>query len=286
MAEIIWLASYPKSGNTWTRIFLTNYLHERLDENNFDALEGGPIASSRRIFDLSVGVEATCLFPSEIKVLRPAAYRIFARDNQGLLFIKTHDAWGHTSRGESLFPSDVTRGVVYIVRNPLDVAVSAMHHFGRSLDQVSEQLCDETFTLSGSDHRVAYQLPQEVGSWGHHVSSWLDQPDLPVYVMQYEKMLADPQAAFGGLVQFAGLDYDPERLTEAIAASDFETLQQQEQAKGFRERPLRASAPFFRSGQSGGWRDVLTPANVNDLVAAHGPMMSRFGYIDEFGQPV
>ena len=73
MADIIWLASYPKSGNTWMRIFLTNYLRGDTEESDLDDLEGGPIASSRPLFDLAVGIEASCLLPTEIENLRPAS---------------------------------------------------------------------------------------------------------------------------------------------------------------------------------------------------------------------
>ena len=243
MADIIWLASYPKSGNTWTRIFLTNYLRDEADENNLNDLEGGPIASSRQIFDLAVGVEASCLLPSEVEILRPAVYRVLARDHHRLLFIKTHDAWTHTPSGEPLFPADVTRGVVYIVRNPLDVAVSAAHHFGRPLAETVAQLCDETHTLSSS--ALASQLPQRVRSWSGHVCSWLDESKLPVLIMRYEDMLAEPHAAFGDLVRFAGLIYDTQRLDEAIAASSFESLQQKEQAKGFRRTSAARIGAFF-----------------------------------------
>ena len=66
----------------------------------------------------------------------PSSLPCVARDHNRLLFIKTHDAWTHTPAGEPLFPVDVTRGVVYIVRNPLDVAVSASHHYGQSLAEM------------------------------------------------------------------------------------------------------------------------------------------------------
>lgn len=286
MTEIVWLASYPKSGNTWTRVFLTNYLRDDADESDINDLEGGPIASSRQIFDLAVGIEASCLLPEEVENLRPAAYRVLARDNNRLLFIKTHDAWTHTPGGEPLFPADVTRGVIYIVRNPLDVAVSAAHHFGQSLAESLATLSDDAHILSRPTHGLADQLPQQVGSWSGHAQSWLDESGLPVYLMRYEDMLADPHRAFGSLVRFAGLDYNAQRVGEAVAASSFETLQQQEEATGFRERGMRASAPFFRSGRAGGWREVLSQSQVDALLAVHGPMMTRFGYLDASGQPV
>ena len=191
-----------------------------------------------------------------------------------------------TAAGEPLFPADVTHGVVYIVRNPLDVAVSATYHYGQSLTETLAQLVDETHTISRPKHGAADQLPQRVRSWRGHVCSWLDESGLPIHLMRYEDMLADPFETFGGFVKFSGLDYDAVRLQEAISASKFELLQKQEQTKGFSERYPRSSAPFFRSGQAGAWREVLTEENVDTLLAAHGSTMARLGYVNEAGFPL
>ena len=280
MADILWLASYPKSGNTWTRAFLTAYLGDEDQAVDINELEGGPIASSRWIFDQAVGIEASCLLPEEVENLRPAVYRILARDHRRTLFVKTHDAWTLTPASEPLFPADVTRGAVYIVRNPLDVAVSAAHHFGVTLDAAVAMLGDETHVLSRPAQGIGDQLPQRLRSWSGHVRSWLDESGLTVYLLRYEEMLADPVAAFGGLVRFAGLDCNPARVQAAVAACSFDSLQRQEDAAGFRERSARASAPFFRSGRAGGWRAALTPAQVDALLAAHAATMARCGYLD------
>ncbi len=285
MADIVWLASYPKSGNTWTRAFLTSYLGAA-DEADINDLEGGPIASSRQSFDLAVGVEAACLLPEEVENLRPAAFRVQAREQGRRVFIKTHDAWTHTPAGEPLFPADVTHGAVYIVRNPLDVAVSAQHHFGLTTAAAVAMLCDEAHLLSHAHGGLADQLPQRLLSWSGHVRSWVDESQLSIYTIRYEDLLADPQTVFGGLVRFAGLDYNAERMATAVAAASFERLRRQEQAAGFRERSARTAAPFFRSGRAGNWRTTLTQTDIDTLLAAHGATMARFGYLDPAGAPV
>ena len=80
----------------------------------------------------------------------------------------------------------------------------------------------------------------------------MDESGLPVYVMRYEEMLADPQTAFGGLVRFAGLDYNAQHLDESIAASSFESLQQQEEAKGFARTPSERIGTFAAGGPAVG----------------------------------
>lgn len=285
-ARITWLASYPKSGNTWARTFLTNYLREASEEADINDLYGGPIASSRLMFDRAAGISAAWLLPREIDALRPAVYRYVAAAAARPLFFKVHDAWRCTDRGEPLFPIQVTRATVYIVRNPLDVAVSASHHYGQSSEATVKQLCQDTFTLSKAKRGVpGAQLPQFVGDWSGHARSWLHESGLPVHVMRYEDMVVDARKAFGCMLAAAGIEVDAARLAAAVDASSFLKLQQQETRSGFRERRAYATAPFFRRGRVGSWREELAPNLVRQLIHAHGEMMHELGYIDEQHRP-
>jgi hypothetical protein len=98
-------------------------------------------------------------------------------------------------------------------------------------------------------------------------------------------MLDDPAAAFGAMVRFAGLEFDEARLAAAVAAAGFATLQRQEAEKGFRERRLESTAPFFRRGRAGTWREEVSPEQARRLIGSHGLMMRRLGYLDVHGHP-
>jgi len=104
-------------------------------------------------------------------------------------------------------------------------------------------------------------------------------------VIRYEDMLADPMATFTQAARFLQLPTDPARVEKAVRFSDFKVLSQQEAEKGFKERPGKTER-FFRQGKSGGWRDRLTAAQVDRIVADHGAVMRRFGYLDEAGNPL
>ncbi|MBI2945799.1 MAG: sulfotransferase domain-containing protein [Candidatus Wallbacteria bacterium] len=278
MSQIVWLASYPKSGNTWVRAFLTNYLSGDAQPAAIDSLDVGVIASSRNCFDEWVGVEAAELDDPLVNRIRPAVYRAMARNASTTLFLKVHDAWSLTDRAESLFPADVTRCAIYIVRNPLDVAVSAAHHNGSSLLESVGNLCDRFHALGRSERGVRSQLPATLRCWSGHVRSWLEESALPVHPVRYEDLLDHPEETFGALVCAAGLPHDSARLRVAIANSRFTELAGQERARGFHERLEVASAPFFRRGKAGTWRDELPPELVSRLLEAHGEMMIRLGY--------
>lgn len=210
MAKIVWLASYPKSGNTWVRVLLTNYRRDAEQPADINALDGGPIASARVWLDEWVGIEASVFDDATIERLRPGVYRCMAREEPEMLFMKAHDAWGCTDRGEPLFPSDVTHGVVYILRNPLDLVASCANHWGISLETAAERLCNPEFALARSLGGTTDQLHQRMGAWSGHVESWLDHAEMPVHRVRYEDLRRDPETIFGDIVRFCvstGIEY-------------------------------------------------------------------------------
>ena len=286
MGGIVWLASYPKSGNTWLRVFLTNYLHDGDEAANINDLDGGPIASARDIFDRVIGVEASDLTAEEIDRFRPAVYDQVAGESDEPLFMKVHDAWRRNGEGVPLFPAAATAAVIYLIRNPLDVAPSYAHHSNDSIEKIIADMADEACTMVRFDgQRLARQLHQLTFSWSSHVRSWVDESGLPVHVVRYEDMSQMPEETFSGIVRAAGLPVDPVIVRKAIELSRFDRLQAQEANEGFREkRP--DSKSFFRKGKVGSWREELTPEQVRRLIADHRAVMRRFGYLTDDGEPV
>jgi hypothetical protein len=280
MGGIIWLASYPKSGNTWLRAFLRNYRDDGEEPADINELGSGPIASARSTFDDEVGVEASDLTEAEIERYRPQVYRQMAENSQETLFLKIHDAYTYTVDELPLIPREATEGVVYIIRNPLDVALSFAHHSGVSADRMIARMGDAAYAFADNPNRLHNQLRQRLLTWSGHVLSWVDEAGLRVHVVRYEDMHREPVETFAAAIRFAGLPEDQTRLEKAIAFSSFDRLQQQEKEHGFREKNPRAES-FFRQGQVGAWRDVLTAEQANRMVTDHGDVMRRFGYLSE-----
>ena len=189
-SKIVWLASYPKSGNTWFRAFLTALLNPGLAEVDINNLHPTTIASSRQLFDEMTGLSSADLSPDEIDRLRPRVYRQNALESEDMIYHKVHDAWIRLPDGEPIIPADVTRAVVYFIRNPLDVVLSFAHHLNTSIDKTIAIMNNPAYAFCDRRDRLHNQLSQRLLTWSSHVKSWVDESGLPVLIMRYEDMLA------------------------------------------------------------------------------------------------
>lgn len=285
MSNIVWLASYPKSGNTWVRIFLDNYLQNGDTPADINNLEDSMHAGTRELFDRLTGVESSDLTAVEIDRARPWMYRRWAEESPETLYVKVHDAYRCSDTGEPIFPQEATKTAVYIIRNPLDIAASMANHLSISLDKSIAFMADEQYALARSSSKLHRQLPQLMGSWHTHVQSWTHQTELPVHLVHYEALRRAPLATFEKLVRAVGLPIEPERLARAVAFSSFDQVKQQETAVGFKER-LPDTPTFFRHGQAGRWQTELSPAQIETICYHHQQTMQAFGYLDGNGRPV
>jgi hypothetical protein len=280
---IIWLASYPKSGNTWTRFFLANYLSNPdrpLPINDIKNLNYITHDSPVQHFERFAGKKLEDLSEEEISAVRGKVHKWLALSRGRDIFVKTHNMVG-ISHGHPLIAPDATAGAIYIVRNPLDVAPSFANHFALSIEKAVEALCTPEYHTPWTEK----QIRQHFGSWTQHVNSWTRAPGMVRHVMRYEDMLEKPSETFGGLVSFLGLPPERERLEKAISFSSFDELKGQEERVKFTEAREEDDHKFFRYGKTGHWRDALSGEQAAKLIDAHRDAMTRFGYLDEKGEP-
>jgi aryl sulfotransferase len=273
-----WLVSYPKSGNTWMRMMLSSLMSggAPVDINALDVRIG--IATFAEM-DEYLGIDSSEMTREEIAAARPALHAEMAADQDiPLLLRKVHDRYWRTPTGEAAFAPSCSRGAIYLVRDPRDVAVSFSHHRGCGIDRMIDQMADD-LVLANATSRGREQLPQPLGSWSQHVRSWLDQTEIPTLVVRYEDMLQVPAAALAQAADHLGIAADEAHLQAAVAGTEFGLLRAQEGNAGFRERLVSATAPFFRQGRAGRWREQLSAAQADRIVDRHGAVMARFGYL-------
>jgi aryl sulfotransferase len=271
-----WLASYPRSGNTWLRLLLEGLLTGGAPPRLSALTLKTPIAS-RREFDELLGIDSSVLLDDEIGDARPFLHRAIAEAAEDALILrKVHDCCWRSRRGERVFPPELSRGVVYIARDPRDVAVSCARFFGLSLDATILRMNDPEAALAESRVGGSMQLAQPLGAWSRHVESWLDDSGMPHLLLRYEDLLADTGPQLARVATFLGL---PAEAADAVAASvTFADLQRQEQDGGFAEQ-LGDGELFFRRGIAGAWRETLSAAQAERLVDDHHRVMTRLGYL-------
>jgi len=275
---IVWLASFPKSGNTWFRIFLSNLAaggDKPADINDLHARGG--IASSRHEFEAATLLDSGLMSDDDIDRLRPRVYERIAAGTREQRWIKVHDAYSLTLEGEPMLGRGAAYAAVYLVRDPRDVALSFSYHDNTTIDEAIRFMNAADSALCGARRGMASQLRQKLQDWSGHVRSWLDQTDVPVHVVRYEDIVADPVAAFGAALRFARRPATAEEIERAVRHASFAELRRQESEKGFAERVSR-TAPFFRSGRVGGWREAMTSEQVRAIESRHGDTMAKFGY--------
>lgn len=273
-----WLVSYPKSGNTWLRLMLSSLVTGGAAVDINSPSFAAHLGTFLEMDDL-LGVEASDLLPEEIADARPMLHAALAGATDGLVLRKVHDRYWRTSAGIPAFNPDLTRGAVYLARDPRDIVVSYAHHRGEEVDTMIDFLSDANAELASISHRVKPQLPQPMGSWSAHVDSWLDQRDIPVLALRYEDLLRDPEILLGRVADHLGIAANPEAISSAVGHTRFEILQALEEAHGFTERQPESTDRFFRTGSSGGWRSVLSPAQAGRIERTHAGTMARLGYL-------
>ncbi|MEX0877114.1 MAG: sulfotransferase domain-containing protein [Phycisphaerales bacterium] len=259
MMGINWLASYPKSGNTWVRFLLYSVMH-------------GPPAKS---------VDIARKIPD---IHRPLP---FDPPETGPMLAKTHFACSPKHP-----KIDQSERAVLITRDPRDVLFSALNYrrlSGLTAQQMSDEQYARKFIAAGGDPVF---LSLGYGTWRSHIESWQSQTDFPVHTVRYEDLKADPSANLSNILAFLGIEADDGAIDGAVRASSFESMRAMEirekhqGAKGGKAQTLfvgtegaRQSGTYFmNTGGSGQTLTSISPAlerAFNDVFS--GPMEAH-GY--------
>lgn len=271
MSELkaFWLASYPKSGNTWARMLLGAYRVGAIEINGnmtgtvydcdkytYDAVSPFPLGDADPF--RTVLLRSTVL----LHLMHSTSYRP--------IIFKSHCA-NININGVDLIPQDITLSATYIVRDPRDVAVSFARHMDKTVDMTITLMNEPENMLHRPDHSAASFMQ----TWSNHVASW-NKPG--VTLIRYEDMKSDPEATFKKMIKSFGFKLNIPRLRKAIRLCDIEQLKKQESKKGF----IEAGKQELFFGQGKGWQNELTEDQVKRIEQDHGEVMERIGYTLEY----
>ena len=270
---ITWLASYPKSGNTWLRMMLTAYKQNgHIDIN--ESAHSMSDSMTEYMQAAAFGVPLDKVGERGMALLRPAAlYRQLVVAQFSPLFMKTHTVHGLIDNTVHTIPPLLTERAIYIVRDPRDVVTSLARHVDLPVEQAALAMANPKYALFG--HRV---VPQFLSSWTNNVRTWVESKvEYPRLVLRYEDLMADPIGEMRQVLDFCKMEVDESRLERAVEACRLDKLKAQEAEKGFVENREERGDFFHRGGSR--WKEELDPAIARQIEKDHGEVMEQFGYV-------
>ena len=271
---ILWLSSYPKSGNTWARIFLTNYIFEETEDpfKNLDKISSYP---RKEHFNFLEKKDFESLKDREQNFKHYIISQEKINLNGDLNLLKSHSYCGALN-GNSFSNSENTAGFIYFVRDPRSVAISLSHHMNQSLEKTVDMMLNKDQFMQPDD---SDGLLEFFSSWKINYLSWKNSK-YPKLIVKYEELSKNPFDNFKKILnfisQFKKIDIDDEKIHKIIKKCKFENLQNQEKKKGFKER--KGKDLFFRKGIINEWKNEL-PSSLSELLKKNFNLeMQELGY--------
>ena len=255
---IIWLASYPKSGNTWVRVFLNSLYYTENNDSDINNLSIDQFPNRKHFEGITENVDDLKEF-SENCINAQLKLNLSNKTK----FFKTHHAlW---ENGKFKFTNiQTTLGVIYIVRDPRNVITSLKNHFNfENYEDSLNFLIDEKKIIGIKNSKKQEDLPHIISSWKNHFNSWKKMKKNYILV-KYENLINNPKKEFEKIASYLekvlGKKLNKFKILDAIEKSSFENLKKKEQIYGFKETPkyLNNSKTFFNLGPKNDWRKMLS----------------------------
>ena len=276
---IIWISSYPKSGNTWVRTFISTYYLSSSDKFDFSMLKNIRQFPHEKFFDKKISD-----INSAINNWDLAQYNINLRNK--LIFLKTHGALVKINN-TAFTNKRHTLGAIYIVRDPRNVVTSLANHYQLTFDESLKFMTNKKkFLLKKSDSSNFGNFTF-LNSWSEHYKSWLYNKEFNLLFIKYEDLENDTLNTFKKIVKFLNKitkkdkKIDIDRLVKIIDTISFETLKKKENEEGFPEAIInneKQTVDFFYLGKKNKWQKLLSSKQIDRINYIFNDDLKRLGY--------
>ena len=285
---IIWLASYPKSGNTWLRFFIISLLMGKKTDLNLNHLRAILAYPHSTQFEGLI----SDFFDLEEIAKNWIVSQKKANSDKNLRFFKTHNMLGKY-KGYAFTDVENTLGTIHIVRDPRNVITSVKNHYSLSnYDEATKFIFKENQILSLSERQKdlylkskKFPLTQLVGSWQTHYLSWKNMKKNYLLV-RYEDLMENPKNEFTKITDFIGnllkLKFTEDQIDNAINLSSFDRLEKMEKVHGFTESTIDNEGnrnKFFYLGPKNNWREILDAKISENIEQEFQQEMKELDYL-------
>ena len=281
---ILWVASYPKSGNTWLRALLSSYYYSEngiFDPKLLGKIENFPQKKFFRNFnyDRSIVTDTSNFW---IK-----AQETINKDRK-LKFFKTHNILGKLNNN---YFTDIknTIGGIYIVRDPRNIITSLKNHYEMNDNDALRFMLSEKKYIYDYHAKNDYSDFQFISSWENNYKSWRNQKNIPVKFIKYEDLNSKTYEVFKDLVEFINITsknqniFKKNKAQKAIYSSSFDNLKTIESKNGFSESVLSKNRTkkisFFHLGPKNNWKNIFSEAYQNKLTLKFDSNLKELNYI-------
>tara|TARA_B110000196_G_scaffold112250_1_gene97552 strand:+ start:295 stop:1140 length:846 start_codon:yes stop_codon:yes gene_type:complete len=280
---IIWIASYPKSGNTWLRSLLSSYFFSKNGVFNFNQLDNIKQFSCKNLNSSEINSSNYQTIVSKNWI---PTQEIINKDKK-IHFLKTHNAICSIN-GNSFTNQNNTVAAIYIIRDPRNVITSISNHYNLSLQDSLEFIKNKKKIIFPNKKKINnHDDFNFISNWSDHYSSWKNINFAPIKIIKYEDLTRDTNKTFISILEFLSkfikFNFDKSKIKNSIDSTTFDKLAEMEREVGFAESSDSTlnskKIRFFHLGNKNTWSNLLDKNVSHDIDDFFKKEMKTLGYL-------